>query len=332
MKEASCQVFMWSSVWIIRAKGLTALFILCLFLSCTSYAASGQSPISVPVKYVSFDDITCVSTPEELEDLLYPSGMELPTKYLDLYMFAESQLESVIISPTTYDFLKSNYPVDDGAYTWAEYYAAQLYVSWVETLYEGARDGSTSEDVEALEEFISANGIDLIACRVQTRLVSVEPLLQYLSKFKEALLDYSSNNYIELKTYDMESGVSFTLGYDYLWQCTDYSEPVGLDLQDRVKWYNTRIDYMNTLGIVFDAASGVEFYSSPVETGNTNPDYVNSLEAVYTSRDLMSGHQGVKDYVLIISLVVVVASLLVLGISDFIRRRRDPLSHWRRYL
>ena len=64
----------------------------------------------------------------DLEALLYPSGLKLPTKYMDLLMFAPVNYSATLVDETAY-FLKTIAPTEDSVYTYAEYSAADTYLT-----------------------------------------------------------------------------------------------------------------------------------------------------------------------------------------------------------
>lgn len=82
-----------------------------------------------PIKSVSMTDLSGALSVggEVLDDLLYPSGMVLPTKYWDFFMMGSLADYSYTMCDNVYRFMRANWPTEDGYYTYAEYEAADLF-------------------------------------------------------------------------------------------------------------------------------------------------------------------------------------------------------------
>lgn len=92
----------------------------------------------------------------DLEKLLYPSGLKLPTKYLDLLMFAPVNSDTELTGEVTY-FLKTVAPVEDNIYTYAEYKAAETYLA-VCRLYCSESDASgVATSLQSLDKNTTVN-------------------------------------------------------------------------------------------------------------------------------------------------------------------------------
>lgn len=92
----------------------------------------------------------------DLEKLLYPSGLKLPTKYIDLLVCAPVNSNTELTGEVTY-FLKTVAPVEDNIYTYAEYKAAEIYLA-ICRLYssdEGVSDVNTA--VQTLDKNTTVN-------------------------------------------------------------------------------------------------------------------------------------------------------------------------------
>ena len=74
----------------------------------------------------SLDDLLAEGA--NLEALLYPSGLQLPTKYMDLLMLAPTNSSSTVVGETA-NFLKTIAPTPNNTYTFAEYTAADVYLA-----------------------------------------------------------------------------------------------------------------------------------------------------------------------------------------------------------
>lgn len=314
-----------------RAK---LFFTMLLVVVLSVVTADAANSVVVDVKPVTVEMLLAADDVSDLEDILYPSGLSLPTNYIDFYMFADVGDESITVSDTTYEFLLENFPSADGLYTWAEYYSAQVYMCWVGTLLGGQR-ASTDEDVVALQEMLQSCGLSIAPEQLTcTKLTDIAYLQQYIERFKEALENESSAQYHELKTYDLTDGVSLTMGKAYMSTCTDYNVPIGLDVQNILKWLDTRIDYMNMFGIVTDAAEPVKvsgFQSSTESNEQSSSDYVGSIQYVAAPLNIGQRRMGLQDIALVVSLVVVICAVVVFWVVDFIRKRNDPLRRWRRW-
>ena len=92
----------------------------------------------------------------DLEALLYPSGLKLPTKYMDLLMFASITYSTPITSETAY-FLKTAAPVEGGTYTYAEYRAAEVYLAMCRMNLAESNMTNTAASVRSLDTNTTVN-------------------------------------------------------------------------------------------------------------------------------------------------------------------------------
>lgn len=313
---------------------------------------------TVEVRPVSFEEIMAVSSSEQLDALLYPTVTELPTKYVDLYMFADTGLTSTSISYEARDLLETYYPSDDGKYTWAELYATQLYVAWYGELYGNKREDVDAADLVALREMTEVASVFVGDPMTTAGLTDIDTLKSVLSDYESVLngSDASGELYQQMCQVDEETGVVLSIGREHFWRCTGFTTPIGLDMQDVVKWYETRPAYMGLFGIQSEVATRVfhpdgqaatstvegEAGASlvieertvdedvlPIPKNFSSNGYVGDFDTPIMQADLPDGTTGIRDILLTVAIVLTILCVIAFAVVDFIRKWNDPMRKWR---
>lgn len=236
-------------------------------------SASAISKQTIQLISVSVLDIQNANTSEELEQLLFPSGMKLPTKYMDFYSFADVGETSWEVAAGTYEFLTTNFPTEGNRYTLAEVKAAQIFCSWYSTLNSTKRSKST-EDVIALENLFSNSEIGLYDEVYDVRLTNFETLKTLIASYVtvlniKELEDADSlvhkEKYVELLEMHPEYNTVMSMGVTYGWDFFADEEPGGVVVQMLKDFYDSRLTYCELLGLQF-TPSGMKFFSDPETT------------------------------------------------------------------
>lgn len=328
--------------------------LLAMALAVNLVGTASATESSVELRQVSFSEILSVSSGAGLDELLYPTVSELPTKYLDLYMFADTGMTSVSVSPETVALLQIHFPSSDGKYTWAELYSAQLYVSWYGMLYENKRGDTGADDLVALQEMMDTASILLEDPMTSTMVTDVDTLKGVLLRYEDALdltkpetEESDDTLYQQMCLEDPETGVVMSAGREQFWKCISYEAPLGLDLQDMVKWYQTRPAYMGLFGITSESSdrvinqvgAGTSFVIE--EQTVTDEDtlalprnfssngYIGDFDVPAASTNLPDGTAGIRDILLTIAIVLTVLCVIAFAVVDFVRKWNDPMRKWR---
>lgn len=128
----------------------------------------------------------------DIEALLYPSGLQLPTKYMDLLMCAPTN-SSAAVTGETVNFLKTIAPTATGEYTYAEYEAADMFLAICRLYLQEAGETQTGDALKNLDQNTTVNWTNNITdARVSdyTRLVSL------LTNYKSILESFGQGNSI----------------------------------------------------------------------------------------------------------------------------------------
>lgn len=165
--------------------------LLCVLSTAQSYVVAVEVPVepdytveSVPLRKVSVLDILGVESIQGLEELLFPSGMLLPTKYLDIFSFFDPAVDRADTTKEVATFLNSAYPDAGGLFTMAEIKAAELYVG---LLYATSADvrSQDSPDIYGVQRFMEDAKVKLTGADMTSITVSD------LDKFKAILQEHS---------------------------------------------------------------------------------------------------------------------------------------------
>lgn len=115
-----------------------------------------SKPDSLGVKIVSPSLDSLLAEGADLEALLYPSGLKLPTKYMDLLMCAPVNSSTNVIGETA-NFLKTIAPNSTGQYTYAEYEAADIYLAMCRCYLQEEGESLTGDALKNLDVNTTVN-------------------------------------------------------------------------------------------------------------------------------------------------------------------------------
>lgn len=332
-----------------------ALAGICLTVSLATNAFAAESNYTtVELIPVSESDILAVNSSAALDDLLYPNGVALPTKYLDICMLAENDMESMPVSLEAWDVLSQYFPSDSGKYTFAECYAAQLYVGWYYTVYQGYLGEETEnavDEAELLKRCTSSTGLALCGEVDDVSITNLVTLKQYLGSY--------------LNSSDSDDGTTddalVSMGVDYAWEVTSWTPLLGLDYQKLGSFLSTRGMYLDAIGAEY-SHTGVQIFEdpfvvsstvasnavagSPSSAADTNADTASdtiqySLASADTNQSIgdlgsdavtvsaVTKSIGVRDVLTVLCIILVFCAFFGMWVVDVIRRRKDPLRKWR---
>ena len=219
---------------------------------------------SIPVEVVSFEEVVTATSSEELDKLLFPSGMKLPTNYLDILSFLNFG-EEAYVSELTKDFLDSNYPLDGrSGYTQAEWRSAQLYVA-TRIMLESPDRTFKDRDYTAMVDFLDA--ADDRSLSVSNVELFRGMLVEYSDFLNGSLMSGSasyenSESYNEMLSGD-ESGIVYTLGMASILDVTADRPVDSYEERTLSVFWETREDYMSAMGLEFSGtADDTQLFSS----------------------------------------------------------------------
>lgn len=195
-----------------------------VLLLSTLIAPAMAAPAS-PIELIAFDyDSALAGAPDEIDAVLYPSGLCLPTKYCDL-------LDYIPYSGDVKDddasaILNLMYPSAEGKFTYPEYMAARRFAFLLKAAYS---EEDTNLYQEALVYNMSISDWSLLEDFTNVKLQDTERFCNALLIYKELLLEglegksLSGHPFWSMLTQDMGEGFKLTAGsstfYDY--------EPIG---------------------------------------------------------------------------------------------------------
>ena len=233
---------------------------------------------NIKIREVPVIDLMDAESIEDIEYMLFPTGMELPTKYLDFFSFFDPFEFSLPASKEVAAYLNAAYP-DAGAFTMAEVKAAELYLGLLHASLDGVRNPYDTDVWEA-SQFLKSNGISLTGSQLSTIVI------EDLDKFKWQIAKHQFIlNYGQMTTADPPTnfseyqdlvyipgdgsplmGFGWNGRYDswYCWQTIDDSNleaslEYNAEIEERVAYFwQTRSAYMEQLGL------GVATASNPI--------------------------------------------------------------------
>lgn len=191
---------------------------------------------------------------EKLEESCYPSGMSLPTKWLDISSFMpfEGEFEP---EKEVYDLLVANWATG-GKYTFAEYSAAKLYIGCVK-LNELAKD---SELTDSVRKCVYSGILPLSSTAELSE--DTEYLNRMFELFGPVLAAAADSDYpAGLQEYaDLVNVSSFefvpTLSYDFPW-LSAYDGVLSEDVMRRAAtFFNSLGAWYTRIGVTFTPMEG----------------------------------------------------------------------------
>lgn len=330
---------------------LKCMLFSCIVLLCFS-SVSASETISLELSPVSSEGILSCESAESLDSLLYPSGIEIPTKYLDAssLLFTATSLD---VNVETYNWLRSNFPAD--TYTFAEIYAADMYLYLDKCFQEDTLSG----DQFAAQTFYESCGISSNIAGYTVEITDWDLFKTYIDSaliFEEETLQSA--------LYE-NSCVSVGMGFDW------FSE-FDLYTRDSVQFFfDTRQTFMQSTGLAFAYSSSelanrekpvladntaentdisVVDKTADLDLDTTAPDTVlpqtepsteidyNSVRANSSISDfalveqsgLTQGSIGFHDVIIVVAIIIASAAAIVFCILDWLRKRRDPTRRYKR--
>lgn len=120
-------------------RALCILFCTILLVQPTVLAGAMEPPtidwVTLELRDVNYSDVRQALERGQVDGVLYPSGMDLPTKYWDIYMFATTTGMTMPVPRQVATMLELNWPVEGGKYTYAEVLSCCIYYSLYTWLY-----------------------------------------------------------------------------------------------------------------------------------------------------------------------------------------------------
>lgn len=330
----------------------------CLVTGVSAIENPYESGSNFSIKNPTVEQIEATTTIEELDALLYPHGLQLPTKYIDASMLYLGDTVSTATDAVLY-FADTYCQYNDISYTNAEVMAMRLWVTM------GYLD-ETSEAYEAFADFYDRNGIDVSSFRGTLGPTNFE-------KTKELVLSAQQTGGDLMRSTDGSVG---SLGcftpLDYL----DSGEDIGVTVDDLPDYWRSRVELIDLLGLqakdngvaqdpcVWETSEYMQWLTAnstdededaateePVEEAPPTTDdkpaidpdseigkpmkdhkpneYVADFETGIGSDDVVVHRTyGVQDVLLYVSVVLVISIATVFGILDWRRKRKDPTKNY----
>ena len=138
----------------------------------------------------SLDDL--LADGANLESLLYPSGLQLPTKYMDLLMMAPTNSSSTVAGETA-NFLKTIAPTPNSTYTFAEYTAADVYLAICRVY---SMEPGTTDTADALQSLDVNTTVNWMKNITNATLSDSSKLVSLLGQYKSILESFGGGGSI----------------------------------------------------------------------------------------------------------------------------------------
>ena len=321
---------------------ISGFFCLCTIFSVPSGAVDKfVITLSEPSKSL----LDC-SSAEELDSVLYPSGMELPTKYLDASIFTSS-IASYTVSSETLEWITTHFPAD--SYTFAEIRAAEMYL-FVEKVFSEEEAGSSAD---AILEFYDSMGVEGFPGSYSLEIAVWDAFHSYIN----SLLSPSTEPSLDSWDFAFASE-------DIVW-----TEPPSLYVSEEIaEFFNFQSSLLPIIGLSFVYSSAeLATYSFNQESeldvqqgkGRADPIYVSQTSDINTSKEapvdriddknytapanksvsdfvlvkdsnVPVGIIGPRDIILVVALIFCSVCAIIFSILDWIRKRRDPTLRYKR--
>lgn len=230
--------------------------------------------VIVPLREVNVQDLIGMSA-EEVEATLYPTGMELPTKYLDFMMFHDPWEDTWQVYQEVKIFLDSYYPSADGYYTYAEIRTVEIYLGLINLIWGGGT-GYAESAFRVVDRFITASGLQLDGLMTTVDIVDVEKLHAQLAVY-ELPLDMDVSEYADVPENDpayqeliyppegdgIQMGFNRHSAFDVTFN--RLSTPLGRDSQvdEIIAFFESRMQYLDIIGA--GVVPGAQEVIEPIE-------------------------------------------------------------------
>ena len=317
------------------------------FCLCTVFSIPARS---VDEFVITFKDLSkplleC-SSAEELYSVLYPSGMELPTKYLDASVFT-NDVATATVRADTLEWVTTHFPAD--SYTFAEIRAAEMYL-YVEKVFAQEEAGSGADAIMAFYESLGVSGFPgTYSLEIATWDSFHSYITSLLSPSTEQSLDswdfaFASEDIVWTETpslyvseeiaefFEFQSSLVPIIGLSFVYSSAElatYSftkdtETVVQQTEESEK----RISVSQTSDINTSTEAPVDRIDGINYTARANPSV---SDFVLVEDDSISvGSVGLRDIVLVVALIFCSVCAIVFSILDWMRKRRDPTMRYKR--
>lgn len=248
---------------------LSLLFAL-LMTSLTVYAEVPIDSVTVDIQPIKYEEVLEAAKNNSLEELLYPSGLTLPTKYCDIFAFASNMQEKAVTAVQIKRMLELNWPTQNKRYTMAELLAAELY--YYTFCWPMYTDDDMSPVVMAIDE-LSGTQLSFRGHTYSAVVPDTTKFVPVLEEFEDLLTSAAqdegnplNHNLYTLATSEGNSvGVPLTYGYNFNW--THYMQPV--QTTDDVYLMRQQLaNYYEGLRVLW-ATFGIQFKTSQVNVVDT---------------------------------------------------------------
>ena len=226
-----------STILVLVLLNLIALPVAAITESSNSIDRSSLDSGSVIVTGIQWDDYFGLNS-EELDRLMYPSGMKIPTKYMDLLDFIPFE-NKFIYNDEVSEFLNMYYPEANGLFTYPEYKAVErlFYFTKLNSVY-----GSNSTIVQTLHDIEKDSNIHFFKQLSDVRLLDTKYLWDLLEPYQ--VLFESLGTYSEDVIDSLEYSRFLALNAE------DYMFTNGLSV--KLEGKNANSEYWGTLGKALD--------------------------------------------------------------------------------
>ena len=329
--------------------------ILCGVLATNTVTVLGANNSNTSaIDLVSYDyNALKVGTSDEIDEILYPSGLELPTKYMDFLDFTPYSGKTITNNVASY--LNEEYPSANAKFTYAEYRAAERYLYFYDIL----RDEENTQLRTALDSLFSEIGINEIGVR-----------LSNTSRFSNALDRYEDILYKLAEGSKLDNDEGTLLGYKLL---DSFYITIGLGdvytdvttdsnaLQKYLEYLETVDSYWDYFGLKFfkvseSDASNAENTGDSGSSQNTfifseaftvtdenisthdrqitigeSPRSLDSLESISSEQIAISDTKifNFRDFITWACFIVIVIAVISVCIKHTISNYKEERNRWR---
>ena len=302
---------------------------------------------------------------DEIDKILYPSGMQLPTKYLDFAMFYNFS-DYIEVSGATYTFLTNNWPNETATYTYPEVLAAQMFLYlWYAQNFAGS-DFVCADTINTwIEDCIG----DIEHPKCTTYITDTSILFKVLDSYKVSYETLSFH-----KAY-LDDTVPLSRGRLFAWDTYVIDGYTAVSQQECAQFWSTRQEYMSKLSIaimyvedttasfdcLYPSEGGNELSEGGAFAGMGTDDkdtsvvtppspsvdeeepvevppaalvgdnYVNTVPVVGGGVGEVEREVDWRNMYTIACLVVAAIFVAVGVVVDYVNKRKDPLRNYKRW-
>lgn len=345
------------------------LSISCLLCLAGRTLALGENIVEDQGIVLTPFDLSTVESEQalDIENILYPSGMQLPTKYLDLMDFCPHSGQ--ITSNRVTQFLNTFWPSCNGMFTYPEYRAAERFCFYI-MLVSNYSDSPVGTELLKLDRSSSWNLIDNISnvtisdvTHLRNALIIYHDLLTTAATMDDTLVnhpDYKSlvqkrSNGVILSTGESNGfDIDYPENNEFIASGLLYSELVS-EYAGYWKFFSltftdtnlsARFIQEDNLGVVLTDPEGNIIATTKVVASDSD-DKIKDNTTAYHSRRLdplyavgnrislmpIPTHEekiyNALDVFTVIAVICTVISIVVLWILHEIKKREDPIRKWR---